>query len=311
MLRSCGTAFYRCDSVPPALECAICRSVLKKPAMVQPCLHIFCHSCLQASLRASPICPLDRLPIDTEKDVTNAPRNIQEMLDELNVQCEACGWRGTQGQAEQHDPAEVASDKQVSVISLHRMMVQAHLTLNQETTSFTRIHPCPQSLRGCTARLDSEEALKLHAEHCPFVTLSAYFDIQDSRATLLHAHLSTLSSTVQQLSQSFEQNRSDMASSISTLQASLDALDVKAQLGIMDESIQLGQQLATMRAGLEGVRRQLFGLLMERESRVTSHRLGFGLPMGPTPATPNQSPPDQQSVMLPHVGPRTESGTKL
>lgn len=166
---------------------------------------------------------------------------------------------------------------------------------------------CPQSTRGCPATFPTEEDLERHCSTCPFVALLPYFDLQDQRATLLETRISGLAGQVNSLEEQLEQHAADCASNSNSLQAGIEALDVRQQLSTLDESMQRGQEFATLRAGLEGVRRQLFGLLMERESRLGMNGM-FGRMHPPPPGA--FAGQQAEGPASPAVS-RADSGTKL
>lgn len=56
------------------------------PAMSPTCQHIFCNLCITRALELSPTCPIDRSPL-ASNDLVEAPRIIQQMVEELRVAC--------------------------------------------------------------------------------------------------------------------------------------------------------------------------------------------------------------------------------
>lgn len=294
-------------STSTALECPVCKSLFSEPVMLLPCAHLFCKTCLEASLATAALCPLDRLPVHPQRDVKPAPRVIRDLVDEHPVHCEACTWRGRSDALSDHLCSvglvsvfflEIRSMFNSNVYGLQSGSSQAESSKSRKEDAEVAL--CPQSLRGCPARLRPSE-LDQHAATCPFVALGAYFDIQDARSALLHAQLAELSSQVSHLDQRLTQQSQEMQSSLSTVEANLEAAQVRSQLAVLDESMQIAHEFSGLRAGLEGVRRQLFGLLVERESRVGQPRMPF------MPPQPMLSP----SLATTTTTTRTDTGTKL
>lgn len=56
------------------------------PAMSPTCQHIFCNLCITRAIDLSPTCPIDRSPLALS-DLVEAPRIIQQMVEELRVAC--------------------------------------------------------------------------------------------------------------------------------------------------------------------------------------------------------------------------------
>lgn len=102
-------------SNPASLECAICRSTFQDPLMISPCRHLFCRECLESSFAAAELCPLDRLPVNPKRDLTQPPGVVLSMLDEQQVKCAYCGWHG-----ERHSASSVDCLR-VSCILIHHL----------------------------------------------------------------------------------------------------------------------------------------------------------------------------------------------
>ncbi|RKF72980.1 TNF receptor-associated factor 5 [Golovinomyces cichoracearum] len=71
------------------LICAICRCAFINP-ITTSCQHTFCSECLNDALLHSPTCPIDRSLLNKELDLSQAPRIVQNQLDNLKVLCPCC-----------------------------------------------------------------------------------------------------------------------------------------------------------------------------------------------------------------------------
>lgn len=82
------------DSVSTHFHCGICYNVLKEPVTCQRNEHYFCRACLIEHLKNSLTCPTCQ-EVLTPETITQAPRILQNCLDELNIRCDYSG-RGCQ-----------------------------------------------------------------------------------------------------------------------------------------------------------------------------------------------------------------------
>jgi hypothetical protein len=75
------------NAIDPNLVCAICKSPMTTPVMLQQCRHAFCRGCITAALtHTAATCPLDRRPCSVA-DIVSVPLLVERMLDELSVRC--------------------------------------------------------------------------------------------------------------------------------------------------------------------------------------------------------------------------------
>jgi len=72
--------------VDKSLECPICRTPFYLPLTTKPCGHTFCAACLGRALEIQPVCPIDRTPLDSSRDVCHT-RVVLDQLDRLRVRC--------------------------------------------------------------------------------------------------------------------------------------------------------------------------------------------------------------------------------
>ncbi|KAI9672031.1 MAG: hypothetical protein M1829_004575 [Trizodia sp. TS-e1964] len=72
------------------LLCPICHSAIIEPILTK-CKHSFCFDCLDKACANSPTCPVDRLPLDMNRDTTPVGHAMANMLDELKVYCPSIG----------------------------------------------------------------------------------------------------------------------------------------------------------------------------------------------------------------------------
>jgi hypothetical protein len=103
--------FKYLDDVNENLKCSICKSPFMDPQTCRPCDHTFCLACLKSlspSFSSScegqygndggnggGKCPLDRTQIESYGP---APRVVQNLCNELQVQCLKCQWTGARSE---------------------------------------------------------------------------------------------------------------------------------------------------------------------------------------------------------------------
>ncbi|KAK0704847.1 hypothetical protein B0H67DRAFT_545436 [Lasiosphaeris hirsuta] len=78
------------SEVDKSLECPICRTPFSVPITTKPCGHTFCSVCLLRAHQMRPVCPIDRRPLDIDRDFCKA-RVIHDQLDRLRVKCPSQG----------------------------------------------------------------------------------------------------------------------------------------------------------------------------------------------------------------------------
>ncbi|KAK3361081.1 putative ubiquitin fusion degradation protein [Lasiosphaeria ovina] len=76
--------------VDQALQCPICHTPFYMPLTTSTCGHTFCTECISRSLETQPVCPIDRQPVNTDRDLYRA-RVICDQLDRLKVKCPSKG----------------------------------------------------------------------------------------------------------------------------------------------------------------------------------------------------------------------------
>lgn len=75
-------------TVDEYLMCPICRCPLVDPVLTE-CDHIFCRSCITDALSHSNLCPVDRLPLESD-GVGRAPKMVHNQVDALKAKCPCC-----------------------------------------------------------------------------------------------------------------------------------------------------------------------------------------------------------------------------
>ena len=73
--------------ISQSFHCIICTNVFKDPIMCRHNEHLFCRACITKHLMNSQTCPtcMEPLTVDT---LTQAPRGVRNILDELKIRCE-------------------------------------------------------------------------------------------------------------------------------------------------------------------------------------------------------------------------------
>ncbi|ORY44858.1 hypothetical protein BCR33DRAFT_716797 [Rhizoclosmatium globosum] len=81
------------------LTCVICREPFRNPRKLAECGHYFCQVCIVSWVRAreDPTCVVCRAPITSQNAITGPDRLIVNMLDELLIKCDMCGYSGKKG----------------------------------------------------------------------------------------------------------------------------------------------------------------------------------------------------------------------
>lgn len=72
--------------VDETLICPICRTAFYSP-ITTPCGHTFCAKCINRALERQRVCPIDRQPIEKNRDYRPIPLIIKEQLDRLEARC--------------------------------------------------------------------------------------------------------------------------------------------------------------------------------------------------------------------------------
>ena len=75
------------QTVSQTLHCIICTNVIKDPVMCQRNEHLFCRACITIHLMGFHACPNCKEPL-TVDTLTEAPRVVKELLDELKIRCD-------------------------------------------------------------------------------------------------------------------------------------------------------------------------------------------------------------------------------
>ncbi|ORX47484.1 hypothetical protein DM01DRAFT_1310390 [Hesseltinella vesiculosa] len=73
------------DNVNSNLVCCICQYPFVDP-VVTSCGHTFCRHCIYQAVESSPLCPVDRSPIDLN-DIQEAVKIVSNMVNELQIYC--------------------------------------------------------------------------------------------------------------------------------------------------------------------------------------------------------------------------------
>ncbi|KAJ4405149.1 hypothetical protein N0V85_004741 [Neurospora sp. IMI 360204] len=80
------------QQVDEALLCPICQTPFFMPMTTKTCGHTFCASCLDRALETQHVCPIDRRPLDINRDISQTrTRVILDQLDRLKVKCPNSG----------------------------------------------------------------------------------------------------------------------------------------------------------------------------------------------------------------------------
>jgi hypothetical protein len=74
------------DAVDDTLICPVCKTPFYSP-ITTPCGHTFCAGCINRALETQGTCPIDRQPINKNRDYRRLPLIIKEQLDRLKVRC--------------------------------------------------------------------------------------------------------------------------------------------------------------------------------------------------------------------------------
>lgn len=88
--------------VQAVLTCTLCHEMpMLADAVVTPCHHIFCETCIQRALENRSECPNDRYPllVTDLQPISGALRRIWESVP---VKCPQCNWNGTVGNYATH-----------------------------------------------------------------------------------------------------------------------------------------------------------------------------------------------------------------
>lgn len=80
--------------------CSICHGILMNVIELTTCGHVFCRICIQEWYKTSQACPLCKT-LYTIYDM-NESKFTDRQLDELNVSCPICDWKGTFGEYKRH-----------------------------------------------------------------------------------------------------------------------------------------------------------------------------------------------------------------
>ncbi|CAD6502630.1 BgTH12-05221 [Blumeria graminis f. sp. triticale] len=89
------------DAIDENLMCAICRCAFVDP-LSTTCQHTFCSECLHDALCHSLSCPIDRLALNHELDLSPAPKIIKNQVDNLKVICPCCAAPISRSMLENH-----------------------------------------------------------------------------------------------------------------------------------------------------------------------------------------------------------------
>lgn len=74
------------DPIDDTLLCPVCKTPFHLP-ITTPCGHTFCEECITRALESQSTCPIDRHPIDKNRDYPRMPLIIKDQLDRLRVRC--------------------------------------------------------------------------------------------------------------------------------------------------------------------------------------------------------------------------------
>ncbi|KAK3898620.1 TNF receptor-associated factor 6 [Staphylotrichum tortipilum] len=74
------------DPVDDTLMCPVCKTPFHSP-ITTPCGHTFCAECINRALESQSTCPIDRIPINKDRDYARLPLIIKDQLDRLRVRC--------------------------------------------------------------------------------------------------------------------------------------------------------------------------------------------------------------------------------
>ena len=126
--------------------CRICFNVIRDPVMCSRNQHCFCRSCITKHLKNAKRCPTcnDQL---TKRTLTEAPRMIQDMLNELKIRC-VYTFRGCQETPELQ-----------------------YLEKHEDTCGFT---PAVCTNQGCGTTVNKRDLIHHESEVCEFRKLKCH-----------------------------------------------------------------------------------------------------------------------------------------
>ncbi|XP_031550171.1 TNF receptor-associated factor 6-B-like [Actinia tenebrosa] len=101
-----GYDFDFVDKLADDCICKICHLALRQPVQTRCCGHRFCKDCLVEATKRQSECPLDRKPLNIEKDVFDdkaAERTVKSLRITCPRRCKGCPWQGELANVKVHD----------------------------------------------------------------------------------------------------------------------------------------------------------------------------------------------------------------
>ncbi len=174
--------------------CLICFNVLKDPVLCPRNQHCFCRGCITKHLENAKRCPTcaDELTVET---LTEAPRMVKDMLNELNIRC-------------------VYSER-----GCHEILQLQHIDRHEATCGFT---PAVCTNQGCGATVNQRDLIHHESEVCEFRKLKCHscgeitktLADMEKRMANMETKVVTIETKLTNAEASIERNMADMKTDI-------------------------------------------------------------------------------------------------
>ncbi|CAG0904360.1 unnamed protein product [Cyprideis torosa] len=89
------------SEIPDLFVCALCLGVVDQPVEVQPCLHMFCKTCIEDWTQVDTTCPKCRKPI-TANAFEEPGTNLLRLLNQLKIKCPDCSRQTEYSEFQRH-----------------------------------------------------------------------------------------------------------------------------------------------------------------------------------------------------------------
>ncbi|KAK4120895.1 hypothetical protein N657DRAFT_648697 [Parathielavia appendiculata] len=178
------------EAVDDTLICPVCKTPFYSP-ITTPCGHTFCTGCINRALETQRTCPIDRQPINKNRDYRRLPLIIKDQLDRLKVRCpnkgcdHVCSRENLKGHYERRceftpvacpeplcsrlvarrdaSPTKGCLHKSVTCEHCHKLVAIAELSIHHDNDCDANEVECPD----CKANVVRHRLEKHKSESCP------------------------------------------------------------------------------------------------------------------------------------------------